>query len=473
MTRKWLTTGIALALITAACGGSSDDTAGSTDDESVATPVSTDPSEPTATSAAGAPLDDTAPPDTPDNDGNDSDDGDDGDTSATPETDNTGSGAWQSWQLAVPQLGEAPAELEAKLTWMYGALIDLWVADDRLATAGLYDTISRTSDRRAAADTMTDMLATLTTISADSFAIIGEAATSAAGTDPISEAYFAPRAELAATYVPSASYVHSQLVTLDGAAKNDHFCFHEAMDGDECTDGAGGAAAEAVIQQLEADDDAYRDIDIEEAEDIFGADVCVAWDQAVTEAGLTDDQQLRIWVAIDGSLFDTKIVGMSECMWNQIKEDDPVVDDAVHDAALMPYLTALADAAAAGGYTEEVYDLGGGSDEEVDEFYAISDTAAELIMTAAIETASDTWSEVYDNELASRLYLVAGMHDALDGYVSENLDRYELDWDGVEDMFCRAWESTVANYDGEAYEAIVFSFSNLRFGDVVMPGACT
>ena len=476
MTKRWHMIGIGITLtMVAACGSSNGDT---TNEPNTTTLATAPPS--TAESATDDPAADTALDTDADTDdptqadaANDADDADDAGSSAGSDTGTPGFDTWQDWQPATPQLGEVPTDLDAQLTWMYRSLIGLWAADDRLTTAALYDTISRTSDRRAAGVGMTDMLGTLTTLSADSYAIIGEAATAAAETGPASEVYFAPRAELAAVYVPSATGVHEQLVTLSSATRNDHYCFHEAIYDDECSDGVGGTVATAVIDQLETDDEVLRAIDIDDAEDTSDADVCAAWSRAVADSGLSDEQQLRLWVALDDSLLDTLIVGLSECMWELTGEEDPVIDDAAHDAALMPYLTAIADAAVTGGFTEEVYDLGGGSDEEVAEYLAIAEAAARSIMESAIAASSQTWSEVYDLELASRLYLVAGMSDALTGDVVDNLDRFELYWDGVEDEFCRAWDSALTDYGDGDRETIMFSFDNLRFGDVVMPGACT
>lgn len=200
----------------------------------------------------------------------------------------------------------------------------------------------------------------------------------------------------------------------------------------------------------------------------FEFDSCAAWDAAATAIGLTPDEEQRIWLSIDDNQLDTLFVDLSECGYEENGVEDPVADDSADAALFLEYLTTVADGALAAGYSDQVYDLGSGTDAERDEYERQSADATEQILNVAREAASQLWWRADDTTLAGKLYIAANI--SIDDW-TELSDR-ELDWDDIGNRVCDGWTMVLEEYAGEELDSIASSVNDLGLEGTLIPERC-
>jgi len=197
-------------------------------------------------------------------------------------------------------------------------------------------------------------------------------------------------------------------------------------------------------------------------------DECRAWEQAVETTGLTADDELRIWIAIDDSDLDVFFVGFSECARQAGVTEDPETDGVADLDAFDAFLTSVAEAILDTGYDGSVAELANGSEDERHEFESSSADATGRIVSAARDSASMLWSGAFNSEFAAKLYMVTGID--IDDWAE--LAAIDLDWFDLGGTICDKWESLLGSYPVDETAAIEVAVDDLGLAGSVIPESC-
>lgn len=377
---------------------------------------------------------------------------------------------WMDAEPIVPQVGEPPVGIDAQLTWLYADLIERWRGDPRLVAFGMSAPVFERPHRETAPGAMIDVLGAAAAFLRDSQAVVAAHAEAVAGPEQPGAPMFATWAEFSAGWAEAAEVMRLAMVAARDLDPVDQECLLAAIAGDDDCVGPGAEFAlelDAALGAMPA-----GDVEIDEPGSYAAAgmefDECRAWDAAVEATGLTADDELRIWVALDDSDLDRFVLSLSECGWVADRVEDPEADGDADEEVYLAYLAEIAAAIVESGYDETVADFGGGAEDERRYYEAMSANTVEHVLNTARDAASRRWSQMWSLDAAVKLYAVSGFE--IDDWVE--LDDLELDWDDLGTRICAAWESVVADYDDAEQTAIAAAVSELGFRNTIIPAAC-
>jgi hypothetical protein len=379
---------------------------------------------------------------------------------------------WVDQAVAEPTATDPPDSLDAQLTWIYEDLIELWRDDLRLVALGMNATALDRTHRETSPGAVIDLIGAAGSVLRDSYAIIAAKAELVVAADSAAGPLFSAWSEYSRRWIEATEMVQMSMAEARDLAADDQACLLAIVDGDADCD---SPAAESAMMPMAGLDDRFRAIDEVDLDDLgsypaFGLefDECQAWDAAVEAAALTSDEQLRIWIGIDDNELDVYFAGLSECAWVDNGEEDPQGDEAADLAIFRAYLAAVADAIVDSGYDESVYEMGGGAEDERRYYEFTSAQATEQILTAGRDSASQSWSAVYNPELATKLYVVAGIE--IDDWTQ--LDDRQLDWDDLGIGLCDGWGDLIEGYPVDRLDAIFAAVNDLGLAGSLIPEAC-
>jgi hypothetical protein len=374
-----------------------------------------------------------------------------------------------------PPIEQTPADppegVEAQLAWIYEDLIELWRGNLDLVALGLNDDVLERPHRETSPRAAIDLIGAAAAILRDSYVVIATDAELAVATGSPGAQLFSAWSELARNWVTATELVRVGMAEARDFSADGQACFIVTVDGDDFCEGPAGESAFTMMSNV---DDSFQTIDAVDLDEIslydsaLGFDECAAWDTAVAATGLTADEELRIWIAIDDSDLDQMFVGISECGWQDNREEDPLPDQDADMATFLAYLAAVAEAIADSGYDETVYDFGSGAEDERRYYEFTSAQATQSILTAARDTASQLWSTAYDVEFATKLYVVASIE--IDDW--NQLDDRELDWEDLGNQVCDGWTMVIEDYSTDQLAAIDAAVDELGLGGTLIPDGC-
>lgn len=377
---------------------------------------------------------------------------------------------WAAAEPVAPEVGDPPAGIDAQLTWLYTDLIERWRDDPRLASVGMSDPAFGRSHREAVPGAVIDVIGASAVVLRDTQAVVAAHAESVAEPGQTGAPMFSAWAEYASGWSQVAEAVRLAMAAARDLDPDDQTCLLATLDGDDDCDGPGAALADELDATIRAMP--LGDLEIDDPGSYAAAglefDECLAWDAAVEATGLSADEELRIWVTFDDSDLDRFVLSRSECGWVDDRTEDPEIDGDADEASFLGYLSEIAAAIVESGYDETIYDFGSGAEDEKRYFEYTSAEAVEHVVNVARDTASQQWREVWDPELAVKLYAVTAIE--IDDWVE--LDDFVLDWDDLGTRVCEAWEVVVADYDEAERVVIDAAVSELGFRDTIIPEAC-
>ena len=379
---------------------------------------------------------------------------------------------WIDRAVIEPTPTDPPAGIEPQLTWIYQDLIELWRTDPHLAALGMGDAAVDPTHVEFTPSAGTDIIGAASLMLADSYAVIAASSELAAQAGGPGEPMFTVWSQFAGYWVIAAEIARDATAAardLDPAGQS---CYLATLGGGVDCEGPGADLGIQVIIDL---DEQYQDIDAVEL-DVPGAyalvgsefDECRAWEQAVEATGLTADDELRIWLAIDGSDLDVFFVGLSGCALAAEQTEDPETDGVADLAAFDAYLVSVADAIIETGYDGGVAEMADGAEDERRSFESTSAEATGQIVSAARDSASLLWGDAFNSELVAKLYMVTGIE--IDDWAE--LDGIGLDWFDLGNTICDEWAALILTYPADQTVAINAAVDDLGLASSVIPEAC-
>jgi hypothetical protein len=379
---------------------------------------------------------------------------------------------WADRPVVEPTPGEPPADIEARLTWIYEDLIELWRDDLRFVALGMSEAALDRTHRETGPDTVIDILGATASMLGDSYTVI-------AANSELVAAQGTPQGQLFATWSDHARHwaaVAEMLRSAMAEARNlepaDQVCFLAAINDDDECDGPGAASAAPLLAEVEDRFSAIDEVDLHEPAWYVPSDLefdeCQAWDAAVETTGLTPEEELRMWIGLDDNDLDVNFVSLSECGWQEDGDEDPVGDAEADQATFLAYLTAVAEAIVDSDYDETIDGFAGGAEDERRYYESTSSEATQQILTAARDSGSQLWPTAYDTEFATKLYVVAGIE--IDDWVQ--LDDHVLDWEDLGTRVCDGWTMVIEDYSPDQLTAIDAAVNELGLDGTLIPEGC-
>jgi hypothetical protein len=381
---------------------------------------------------------------------------------------------WATSTTQRPAVADAPDGIDGALAWIYADLIELWRNDDRVRALAMSEVALARAHRDAVPGAAIDILGSAAAMLADSYAIIADRASAATRPGSPGEPLFAAWSEYATRSGSAAERLRSALVDARSLSLEDQACFLAVFAGDDGCGGVGADLATAVLADAETNAQAIDEVEIDDlgTSRTFGVefDECAAWDLAASTTGLTDSEESKIWLAIDGHDLDVKFAARSACHGEREGIDDAAVDEVADRALFRDYLEAVAAAVVETGYDEMSVELGNGAEDERHEYEYRSGDATTLVVDVARDLASRTWVRVDDPVLATTLYEVADLE--FDDWAKLGL--YELAWDEVTecDMWTEVLGELQTELDDDALSAFDVAVSELGIVGSLVPDHC-
>jgi hypothetical protein len=379
---------------------------------------------------------------------------------------------WVDRAVIGPTPTDPPLGIESQLTWIYEDLIELWRTDPHLAALGMGDAALDPTHAELTPSAATDIIGAASLMLADSYAVIAASSELAAKAGGPGEPMFTAWSQFAGYWVTAAENSRDATVVARDLDPADQSCYLATIGGGvECE----GPGADLGIQVIIDVDEQYQAIDAVEldapgtyavAESDF--DECRAWEQAVEVTGLTADDELRIWIAIDGSDLDVFFVGLSGCARAAERTEDPETDGVADLAAYEMYLASVAEAIIETGYDGSVAEMADGAEDERRSFESTSAEATGQIVSAARDSASLLWSDAFNSELTAKLYMITGIE--IDDWAE--LVGIDLDWFDLGNTICDEWATLILPYPSDQTAAIDAAVDDLGLAGSVIPEAC-
>ena len=380
--------------------------------------------------------------------------------------------SWMVRAVTEPTPTEPPDGTEARLVWIYEALIELWRADSQFAALGMGDPAVDPTHAELTPRAGIDIIGAASLMLADSYALLGASSELAAGAGGPDEPMFTAWSQFAEYWVTAGLIARDATAAARDLDPSDQSCYLAAIgSGLECEGPGLDLGTQAIIDL----DEQYQAIDALELDtpDAYAAagtgfDVCRAWEQAVEVTELSVDEELRIWIAIDDSDLDVFFIGLSECAREVDVMEDPETDGLADLAIFQDYLTSVAEAILETGYDASAVEMAEGSDDEQRAFEAVAAEATGRIVSSSRDSASWAWSDALNSEFAAKLYMVTGIE--IDDWVE--LGDIDLDWFDLGDTICDEWTSLLVPYPAVETAAIEAAVEQLGLAGSVIPEPC-